>query len=661
MRFLLALLLLSVTDQGLATALRKTVHSLVGKKLSSSMAIVNKINEVDEDGRNALHHAIMLSDLSLVEFFLVNGANTKAIDNNNLIPLRYASRLAGEQPSVERMKIASLVLEKTRGMNKGDEKGWPPLTWSVFAGDYARIIELRDRGADIFAGRFAYPNRGQLAGRHNAVWAAEHLEDDRAIEILAKGAPDRYFPVAVGNGYRKFTQAMIAQGVDVNVRDRFGYSAAMRAAKAGRLDDLRMLIENGAKIDSKVLFFAIYSGNPKLVEEILEHDVGLIGDLVVAIMSDMIEKTVQLGHARYLTVTPSVGSVFRNVSKSKGGRRIIRMIESMGDEVPFTSLVKLVQQHLSLTRLKFADLADKRTFSRMEQEVRELLSYLIGTKKFYEDAYGYRQLVNFLVIANAGLNDDAVQWLLELLDSAGADKEKLVNHAELLGGLTMPRLQGENPDDEAFFQAIMKNDIESIQRWIDFGLRIDNRHIEVLAKFGTVESLEIFIDREIISVDHLFPSNNGRPEVSLLLKAAWGNNFSVVEKIISLGSKAGIDRALIHFSNSFDRYDNFRVNYGNPFYFNKQVLAMMELLIDNGADANSEYNAQSPLYNAITSLEVPRVKLLLERGAVVGDIRSALTEAGYRATRSDDKQLDRDLDAIERLLANHNLREYRVF
>lgn len=145
MRVLLPLSLLFVAGQGLATALRNQVQSLVGQKLSNSTPIIREINKVDEDGRNALHHAIILGNLPLVDFFLVNSANTQAIDKNGLAPLRYAERFAADQPTIERMQIVSLVLEKTRGINKGDEKGWPPMVWSLMAGDYKMVIELRDR------------------------------------------------------------------------------------------------------------------------------------------------------------------------------------------------------------------------------------------------------------------------------------------------------------------------------------------------------------------------------------------------------------------------------------------------------------------------------------------------------------------------------------
>ena len=687
MRVILALLLLFVADQGLATVLGRQVKSLVGKKLSSSMAIVTNINRVDENNRNALHHAVILGDLSLVEFFLDNGIDTKATDIDGLIPLRYAERIAAEQPTVERMKIVSLVLEKTRGINKGDEQGWPPMVWSLMAGDYERVIELRDRGANVFAGRLTASGRGQIAGHQNPVWAAEYLEDDWAIKILAKDAPDYYFPVAVGNRYLKFTQEMIKRGVDINVKDKYGYSAAMRAAKAGRLDDLQMLIDHGAEIDGEVLFFAIHSGSPKLVETILEHNVDPVSDLIA---------TIVIGDIYRAAFPSDVYSVFNDLDKTKGGRRIIRMLESMSGGAPFPALVKLVKQG-GVPR--FATLANKNKFSGMEQEVQELLSYyLAGIGKFPEGDSGYRQLMNFLAIAKATANDKAGRLLLELLGTTAVDKEKLIKDTKLLRKLNIHHLQAKEPHYEALLLAIKQNDIEGIQKWIDFGLKIDNlashmnealllairqnnleviqkwidfglkindKHLERLARFGSGELLEFFVNSGIVSVDHLFHSDYGERKVSLMLQAAWADNFSVVEKIISLGGTEGIDRALIHFSGAYDRHNSARIAFAGPFdkddiaparariaKFNEKVLTMMELLIDNGAKVNSISSGQTPLYNAIRSLKVPRVKLLLERGAVATetDIVKGLEDAGFRATRSNKEQLQRDWYAIKRLL-----------
>lgn len=93
--------------------------------------------------------------------------------------------------------------------------------------------------------------------------------------------------------------------------------------------------------------------------------------------------------------------------------------------------------------------------------------------------------------------------------------------------------------------------------------------------------------------------------------------------------------------------------------FNTETLTMMKLLIDNGADVNSMSSGGStPLSNAITKVEVPRVKLLLERGAVAGDIVSALERASLYVSRIDDEQLRQDLSAIRRLLVNNNLIQY---
>ena len=316
MRVLMVLLLSFVSVQGFATALRNQVQSLVGTRLTSSAAGIANLTDINR--RNALHHAVMLGDLSLVEFFLANDANTKAEDKYGLVPLRYAEQFAEQQPeSVERMKIVSIVLEKTRGINRQDAKGWRPITWSILAGDYQRIIELRDRGASLFSGR----------GRQTPIWLAEHLADDRAIKILAQDARESDFVRAINHGYQRFARAMIERGVDVNVK--YGlYTAAMRAAKAGRLEDLQMLIDNGAGIDADVLFMAIHSGNPKLVETVLESNKKSASDLFLALISGKYK------------IGMRITETLKKTNESKGGRRALRMVMETIDWAKLSSQMK---------------------------------------------------------------------------------------------------------------------------------------------------------------------------------------------------------------------------------------------------------------------------------------------------------------------------------
>ena len=376
------------------------------------MPIVTSINKVDENGRNALHHAVILGDLPLVEFLINHGANIKAKDNDQLIPLRYAEQFAADQPTVERMQIVSLVLEKTFGVNAGDEKGWPPIVWSLMAGDYPRVIELLDREAEIFVGPNSRRRRG--APPQDAVWAAEHLQDDRAIKILtndmlkkysgswmtskqkrlidlvanshqddeafkntAQLVPDGYYFEAVNKGYLKFAQAMVDRGFNPAVaKDRNGVTPIMRAAKAGQLNKMQELVDNGAQVDSRVLFLAISSGNPKLVEAILEDNSELVGKLLM----DLIYGKIYLPHE----IKTTIGDVLIGTNPDDGKQKIYRMLTKARREssirLPsFATIAKLqLLRELKLTS-KHSYL-DGSLFSiafthDLNRELREILSY----------------------------------------------------------------------------------------------------------------------------------------------------------------------------------------------------------------------------------------------------------------------------------------------
>ena len=378
MQILLALLMLSVTGQGLATALRGHIQSLVGKKLTAPTAIINKMNEVDEDRRNALHHAVMLGDLPLVEFYLANGVNTRSKDKHGLIPLHYAEQLVDEQPSIERMKIMSLVLEKTFGIDKLDWRGWAPIVWSLMAGDYDRVVELLDRGADVFAGR------PRSNGQH-AAWAAEHLQDIRAIKVIAESAlqrysggyltnrqeqvidlvasylqenklpdnnfikkftthvPDWYYFRAIDKGYLKFAQAMIERGLNpATAKNKDGVNKIMEAAKAGQVEEMLMLINSGVQLDSMILFLAISSGNPELVEIIVKHNVELANDLIIDLM-----------YGRILppyTISTTIGDVLTGIATDEGKQKIHQIITKEISNAQLPALATIAKlQHLKET------------------------------------------------------------------------------------------------------------------------------------------------------------------------------------------------------------------------------------------------------------------------------------------------------------------------
>ena len=480
MHILLLLLPLLVADHGAASALRDRVSSLVGQKLTSSSAIIAMVNEVDEHRQTALHHAVILGDLPLVEFFLANGVDTRATDYINLIPLQYAEQLVDEQPSVERMQVMSLVLEKTRGVDKGGTKGLRPIVWSILAGDLPRVTELIAKDADIFSGR---KRLYQLAGRHNAVWAAEFLQDELIIKLLAEHAPDKYFPPAIANGYRKFVQAMIERDVDVNVRDDNNYTALMHAAKAGRIDDVRMLIDLGAKVDNDVLILAAYSGNPRLVRMIIDYDVD-----VNAIASHFLRSTTLANRNDAFTALEMVlegESKFPKVSK--GRRKIIRMLFEYDSKIDFfTGNYQQLRPKIIAGNARAME--DLFTFWQLHKQkqgytlqtvaynsepaiMKTMLSYLADADSFLP------QGIAALAIAKIHNQTKMAQMLIEHASAIGINVDKLVGDANLLHNLSVSLHVNKSSHhgprttfNAILIEAIAKTSVDDVQKLIEYGV-----------------------------------------------------------------------------------------------------------------------------------------------------------------------------------------------
>ena len=617
MRILLVLSLLSVASQGSATALRGLVQSLVGKKLASSSAIVAKINEADEHGRNALHYAVILGDLPLVEFFLDNDANTQAVDEDGLVPLRYAERMVEEQPSVERMKIISIVLEKTRGINKGDAKGWRPMIWSLMAGDYERVIELRKRGADIFAGRERQASRGRQAGKHTAVWAAEHLQDDRAIKILAEDAPDEYFPVAVRRGHRKFVQALIEQGVDVNTRDKHGYSAAMRAAKAGRLDDLLMLINNGAKIDDDALFLAIYSGSPKLVKTILNHNIELANKLMI---------NVTIG--KRLPSRESIADVLNGDGVDKGRRKIHRMIAKAVAESSVSPLFATITKLQQLRETKnirgsiFEEKADRNiAHEGLVRELQEALRQndeLIGlvAEHLPDDhfpvviANGYQKIAEAMIARGIDVN---------VRDNFDVTAALMVTEAGHLDNLQMLIDNGAQLDTSVLLAAIDQGNHRLVETVLKHNIELANKLIT-----DVMEGKEKFskVAKETILKEGI-TSKGLRMTLESVTKDTWITLVSQLEKNNTPGLLNSTQQQLINLL-SYSQYDEvikvLAEHVPNWYYFeaiDKGYLKLAQAMIDRGLNPATAKNKDriSPMMKAASDGQVNKVQALVNNGA----------------------------------------------
>lgn len=270
------------------------VRSLIGQQLSSSLPIVAKINEVDQDGLSALHHAAIFGDLPLVLFLLANGADPKLKDQHKRYPLDHVVGIAEKDLSCQQMLIASHLTEAICGigLDKGDHlsgrsgRYYPALTWAMLAEDQARIEQLLDAGADPrLASLRRYPNNKDP--QKNAFEASLSVNNQQLIAIMKDNLGNSFVPlihkrmrVAIHDNDHKMLErlfalvdaedffvsellilavdvgvsasvidTLVANGAKVNVRNSRGNTPLLIAARGRRSTTIEALIKHGAEVN----------------------------------------------------------------------------------------------------------------------------------------------------------------------------------------------------------------------------------------------------------------------------------------------------------------------------------------------------------------------------------------------------------------------------
>ncbi|KAG7395012.1 hypothetical protein PHYBOEH_004377 [Phytophthora boehmeriae] len=151
----------------------------------------------DEQGRTALHLAVLAHDAGMTTFLLLpgGGADIDAIDDLRRTPLHYAV----ESPAA--LPIISRLAQQGADLNMADERGDTPLHWAAFSGRTAVMQHLLSLGADptLVNSDWESPAQiaaayGQLDGmrillqaqrRYEAASKAESMEQQRPPTRLA--------------------------------------------------------------------------------------------------------------------------------------------------------------------------------------------------------------------------------------------------------------------------------------------------------------------------------------------------------------------------------------------------------------------------------------------------------------------------------------------
>jgi ankyrin repeat protein len=188
------------------------------------------VNAAEPDGATALHWAVHRNDLEAVELLLRAGADPRTANRYGATPLAIAAEGAGGS-------IVEKLIEAGADPNTlVTPYGQTVLMTAARYGALDAVRVLLTRGAYVDARE---TNRGQTA----LMWAAAEGHADIIKLLMEHGADHR-----VRSQDRDTTGAKLVSGTPVAVVLRGGLTALLFAARQGRLEAVRSLLDGGAEI-----------------------------------------------------------------------------------------------------------------------------------------------------------------------------------------------------------------------------------------------------------------------------------------------------------------------------------------------------------------------------------------------------------------------------
>jgi ankyrin repeat protein len=355
--------------------------------LASLIASGLDVNAADVDRTSALHWAVRSDALDAVELLLDAGADVAAENRHGITPI-YLAAQNGNAPMIRTLLAAG------GDANQVDRTGETVLMIAVQAGDADAVEVLLDHGARVDA---TDPTYGQTA----LMWAARDGYADVAAVLIDHGAdptartrlgeaPEPRLPCVNRTGCGSHGVGIIRGGLpERGKRDPIPgeMTPLMYAAREGRLDVARLLLEAGADVNAV--------------------DVNGIGPLLLAISNNHIEV------ARFLL---DAGADFRTVDWY-GRTPLWAAVEMRNVDLHYTTFEHMVtpadrEEILEFTRELLELGADPNIRIREVPPLRRWL-YLLGGSLAWVDFTGQTP---FLL---ASLSGDVT--VMRLLLEYGAD------------------------------------------------------------------------------------------------------------------------------------------------------------------------------------------------------------------------------------------------
>ncbi|GAB1286017.1 POTE ankyrin domain family, member G-like [Apodemus speciosus] len=195
-----------------------------------------EVNYKDRDNRNAMHFACFYGHLELVIYLWRRGCEINVCDKHNITPLMKAVQSWEDD-------IVCFLLEHHANLHIKDSRGNTALHYAVYSGNSATAARLLQYGADIEERTKGKPHTTLACSQGVQTEDGTILSKDgskRACRRLT--AKENSLMYAVRCDSPVMVNLILQQGVDINFKDLFGWTA-LRYAIEGDRDVRTILLE----------------------------------------------------------------------------------------------------------------------------------------------------------------------------------------------------------------------------------------------------------------------------------------------------------------------------------------------------------------------------------------------------------------------------------